>query len=339
MKIVLYKILIFFKIHKIFQYINKNKLIILMYHGFTDRDHLGVENYLGLHIHKEGFEGQLRYLNKNYNIISLREAIDIISNNKKIQKNSVILTMDDGYGSNYKIAYPIIKELNVPVTIFLTTSFVDEKKFLWVDRLEYVINNSSEERLVVGDKKYNLLNVGQRLYCLQDLKMKLKKIKSDKRLKILDEIESSLKIKLNYNNSPEIYKPLSWNEIEEMQKGGLIDFGGHTHTHPILSQCNKEQIKNELLFSKNIIENNLKFKCKFFAYPNGQPEDFNDDVLRCLKDLGYKCAVTTVQGKNSIHDNLYKLKRYPVSNRKDLIEFKIILSGVSSFLNRLRKII
>ena len=30
---------------------------------------------------------------------------------------------------------------------------------------------------------------------------------------------------------------LDWNEIEPMSRSGLIEFGSHTHTHPILSRC------------------------------------------------------------------------------------------------------
>ncbi|OGF28053.1 hypothetical protein A2331_03020 [Candidatus Falkowbacteria bacterium RIFOXYB2_FULL_34_18] len=339
MKIVLYKVLIFLKIHRLFQYVNRNTIIILMYHGFTDHDHRGVENYLGFHIPKSAFEKQLQYLQKDYNIISLKKAVDIIKNKKKIPKNSIVLTIDDGYNSNYSLAYPIIKKLRAPATIFLTTSFVDEQKFLWVDRLEYAINNTKEEKLNIDNNKYILSDTNTKLDCVRSIKSKLKKIKPGKRMVILEGIENELGAKLNSNNAPDIYRPLSWNKIKEMKQSGLVNFGSHTHTHPILSQCNKKQIKNELLFSKNLLEREIGIKCNDFAYPNGQPEDFSEEVVGCLKRINYKCALTTVAGKNNPDTNLYKLKRYPVSNRDDLVEFKIILSGISSFLNKIKNLI
>ena len=40
---------------------------------------------------------------------------------------SVFLTFDDGYIDNYTVLYPIIKQLNVRVSIFAVTNFIDRK--------------------------------------------------------------------------------------------------------------------------------------------------------------------------------------------------------------------
>src|SRR5690606_1373661 len=46
--------------------------------------------------------------------------------------NPIMITMDDGYESNYIYAYPVLKEYNMKATIFLITSLIknEEEKHL-----------------------------------------------------------------------------------------------------------------------------------------------------------------------------------------------------------------
>ena len=55
------------------------------------------------------------------------------------------ITMDDGYYSNYDLAYPVFRKYNVPATIFVVTDYITNqiglKKFTWSNASE-MINNS-----------------------------------------------------------------------------------------------------------------------------------------------------------------------------------------------------
>ena len=70
-----------------------------------------------------------------------------------------------------------------------------------------------------------------------------------------------------------------------------------------------EQIKTELLNSKQLIEKHIDKKVKAFAYPNGREGDFNNDCFNILDVTGYKYAVTTIPGNNYIHTNPFQLHR------------------------------
>jgi peptidoglycan/xylan/chitin deacetylase (PgdA/CDA1 family) len=45
-----------------------------------------------------------------------------------IPRNAFVVTFDDGYANNYSEAWPILRELAVPATIFLATSFLDTQE-------------------------------------------------------------------------------------------------------------------------------------------------------------------------------------------------------------------
>jgi peptidoglycan/xylan/chitin deacetylase (PgdA/CDA1 family) len=110
---------------------------------------------------------------------------------------------------------------------------------------------------------------------------------------------------------------LSWDKIKEMSDYG-IDFQPHTHTHPSLPKLDKEKIKEELVISKEIIEKELKKKAEFLCYPYGH---FDSVVQQILKEVGYKCALTTKRGLVKQNDNPYALNRIGIKDKHGLLRF------------------
>jgi peptidoglycan/xylan/chitin deacetylase (PgdA/CDA1 family) len=312
-----------------------------MYHGFTEKKcHDGIENNKGNHIYIGLFKSQIKYLKEKYNIISLEQYVQSCNTGKKLPNKSIIITIDDGYKSNYALAYPILKEFDIPATIFLTTDFIDNNNFLWVDRLEYAINKTDQDKLhfLRDGKEYNfpLKDRRDKILCNEFIKKELKKTQNESIEKNVDQIEVGLKKKLSESRSvPVIYNPLEWKDIQEMVQNSKIDIGSHTHKHLILSRHDKEVIREELVLSKNIIEKKTGINTGLFCYPNGALGDFNLETLQLIREAGYTCALTTVNGTNSETSNLYELKRFAVGNT-DLKSFILTISGVRHFLSNVK---
>ena len=327
---------LYLQLHRVFQFLNRNRTIILMYHGFTDEEnHEGIENYQGKHIDIEIFRSQIKYIKKNYNVISLHQYIDCCNKKEELPPKSIIITIDDGYKSNYTLAYPIFKEFDIPATIFLTTDFIDNKNFLWVDRLEYAINNTKEKNLnlEIANKKesFDLDTYNGKIVCDKTIRHKLKSMDNEIIDKVIQQIEAKLDVKLSAtHNVPPIYEPLEWDEISEMINTSKVDIGSHTHKHLLLANYDNEVIKNELSLSKKIIERETGITTNLFCYPNGAIGDFNEKTQSLIKESGYSCALTTVRGTNNAISNLYELKRFGVANT-DLKFFIVSISGVRSF--------
>src|SRR3989338_10191242 len=77
------------------------------------------------------FEEMIRHLKKEYNIISLEKAIDLLKSKDDIPENTVVITFDDGYRDNYINAFPILKKYQVPATIFITAGVINNGDTLW----------------------------------------------------------------------------------------------------------------------------------------------------------------------------------------------------------------
>ena len=67
-------------------------------------------------------------LDEGYKFINYGQFKDIVSGRVKAFKKSILLTFDDGYFDNYKFAFPILKELNIPAVCFLITDKIKDFK-------------------------------------------------------------------------------------------------------------------------------------------------------------------------------------------------------------------
>ena len=91
------------------------EVVVLMYHSVD-------KNGWSLSVDPEVFERQMRFLNQNYQVVSLDKIIRYAKGEISLPSKSVAITFDDGYLDNYLNAWPILKKYNLPATIFLITN-------------------------------------------------------------------------------------------------------------------------------------------------------------------------------------------------------------------------
>ena len=98
---------------------------VLLYHNLDDNYTVG--NHI-TNISPSLFEEHmLGLLERGYNPIFVSDYYEYINDGKELPENPIMVTFDDGYLSNYEYAYPILKKLNIPATIFVVTSTVGEE--------------------------------------------------------------------------------------------------------------------------------------------------------------------------------------------------------------------
>ncbi len=100
-----------------------NGLPVFMYHFFYDSSK-GETARDGNWIDVSKFESHLKYLTENnYYFPTWNEVSDYIDGKIYLPKKSVVLTVDDGDESFFKVALPVIKKYNIKITEFLVTSW------------------------------------------------------------------------------------------------------------------------------------------------------------------------------------------------------------------------
>ncbi|MGE5328751.1 MAG: polysaccharide deacetylase family protein [Deltaproteobacteria bacterium] len=106
---------------------NNTFIPILLYHNF---DYKIKDSLLPTTITPDEFEEQIKYLTSNgYTGITFTQLYNYINGKQSLPAKPFIVTMDDGYYSNYKYAYPILKKYNTPSTIFVVSSYIGNTKY------------------------------------------------------------------------------------------------------------------------------------------------------------------------------------------------------------------
>ena len=74
----------------------------------------------------------MEYKQKGYTFIPIDDLSSLIAHHSSLStKRFICVTFDDGYRDNYTLAYPLLKRLGVPFTVYVTTGFIDDRLPMW----------------------------------------------------------------------------------------------------------------------------------------------------------------------------------------------------------------
>ncbi|MDD5069956.1 MAG: polysaccharide deacetylase family protein [Candidatus Omnitrophica bacterium] len=113
---------------------------ILMYHSI---DSSRVNSYAA--VSPENFEKQIQFIKqKGYFVLSMSEYCRALIEKKKLPRNSVVITFDDGFKNN-TLAADILKKYDMPATIFVIVNELGKEESLSQADLRHIIQNTDIE--------------------------------------------------------------------------------------------------------------------------------------------------------------------------------------------------
>lgn len=98
---------------------------------------------------------------------------------------------------------------------------------------------------------------------------------------------------------------LTWEQLAEINSSG-IECAAHTHTHPELDMLSPSAARDEIVRSKDLLEDHLGQRISSFAYPFGF---YSSRVMRIVRESGFDSACAIRRKMSSLHDNTYALAR------------------------------
>lgn len=285
-------------------------VVVLMYHDLCDDD----DFRSWLRVKKSSFEFQIR---------KLLELGQFIQPSDLFQKDTLrkdtlnfLVTFDDGFVNNYKLALPVLKKFQIPALFFISTGHTLSGEPFWFD---WIISSIQIYKITSLDLRYLGLRdyrffPSEGLKRWNDIQTLLVDIKTKGNA---TDPEIKRVISFFRKNFPDVreeiilkYRPLVENEICRMQSSGLCHFGSHSHRHEILTYLTAKDLRMNLVESKKFLEKLLGQPVIHFAYPNG---DTNSCVTRCCRQNGYQFGYLAASGLVNKHAHPMYIPRISVS--------------------------
>lgn len=294
-----------------------------MYHRVLTKDE--VARYPvqpGMYVLDSVFAQQMSFVRRNFTVLSLQELLDLWQRGEwSAHARYCVITFDDGWLDNYRHAYPVLKQLRMPATIFLPTDYVGSNEWFWPDQLAVLCKVVADRRqrqeplaAVEGVLSGFLSEDASRLIEASVSQEQLgdEIIERCKHLPIerIRELVQALAVELRVT-LPLDRVIVNWDEVREMSRGG-VSFGSHSCTHRIMTTITSHEVFDELVRSRQVLLDQGANYVPVYCYPNGNSDASIQDLV---KASGYEAAVSVRMGlEGSNPENRYAIRRIGIHN-------------------------
>ena len=210
---------------------------------------------------------------KRYRIIGMEEFYDSWKRGRTWPRHSVMITFDDGFKNNLRAGH-ILHELGIEATFFVISDVVDCDFMPWYMRFAHILSTRCKHKCQLGGTTADLLDFMQRRQWVRAAKEHLLSVIAERRDELLDGLADQLGSR-PIDPADTDYAYFSSEDIRELRRLGMV-VGCHSATHTNLARCNADQLRREIVESREKLSGVLGEPVDFMSYPDGR---FNDAVL------------------------------------------------------------
>jgi peptidoglycan/xylan/chitin deacetylase (PgdA/CDA1 family) len=245
--------------------------LIFCYHRLVDK-----VRYPGTEITPAAFEAQMKELkDKGITVISMQDLLAWKRGEKNIPPRCAVITFDDGWKSQYEVAWPMMKKFGYPLTLFIYTEGVRGGSLGGGEAITW-------EQL--ADMRDNGVDIQAHTATHQDLR--------------------------------------------EGHTVMVIEPGGKRSKKKLTGADYEKWVQNEVVGSKELLEQRLGIKVNCFAVPFG---NYNDRVKELARNAGYEAMFTVYGQPITFTSPLDALGRYAIeANKPKVFADAVSMIGAST---------
>ncbi len=273
------------------------RLWVLMYHRILPSDDARtLTEEPGMIVTPATFAMHLEVLREHFEFVALDAWLNARAQGKPLPARACAITFDDGWRDNYEFAWPLLRKYQVPATIFLVSDMIGTTRAFWPNRLARLLHRaganwaSNPALLWLSSQLPANLPATDFREMLAHCVAHCKTMREELLLERLAQAEQQLAIATDASADL-----MDWQQIDEMASSGLIRFGSHTRNHMrLLPDADESRLLDEVIGSKQQLEQQLQKPVELFCYPNGDASPVAEHAV----SQHYLGAVTTARGIN-----------------------------------------
>ena len=253
-------------------------VVVLLYHRVTS---LKIDTHQ-LAVTPENFRDQMNFVKNHYKVLRFEDDWSSTT------EPSVVVTFDDGYADNYYEALPIIEDVGIPATFFVSSRLIETQQEFWWDAVDYILLGNWEfpDKFRLIDETYghiwNTKTECDRMIFHKEIIPLMINIDVIRRNQWLKQLRDWIKLKEVVRNT---HRPMTVMELCQFATSKFVTIGVHTHNHVCLSAISQSRQEEEIITSKRQLEGWLNNAINIFSYPYGGKNHYNEHSVNICKEL------------------------------------------------------
>jgi peptidoglycan/xylan/chitin deacetylase (PgdA/CDA1 family) len=268
------------------------------------------------------FETLLTMLARRVEFLTLSEACARLRQGRRLLRDTVVLTFDDGLRSQFVYVYPLLQRYQAKATFFVVPGLMTERRWLWnheaLVRLEETPTEDLPQLPELACCGESQPGSQARQKHTREVVEQMKRLSEPQRQHILNALRAVHPYLLEHHPLSPRYDLMTWDDLLCLDTE-LVEIGSHSYTHGILQGLSEHSLAQEVRASRLAIEQRLGHPVTSFCYPNG---DYDDATLHWVREC-YDQAVTVAEAVASRPLDFHQLPRIWVSSDHEDALFRL----------------
>ena len=313
------------------------RLLIVCWHGVTTGDEH--EWNPSMYITQERLRERLRGLRDGgYNVLPLANAVERLYDGT-LPPRSIALTFDDGATDFERLAVPVLREFNMPATVYLTTYYCNARFPVFDVILTYVIwkgRNSGADLAPLCESPVPLPVAGdadrkRTRKALHDFAT-ARKLSAAEKNAFVTRVAASLGVDYDDIMARDVMAIMTPDAVRGLP-ADLVDVQLHTHRH--------RTPRDAALFAREIEDNAAEIRTlrgedatlDHFCYPSGV---YYGEFLPWLREQGVRYATTCLPDLATRDTEPLLIPRFVDAMTQPAVVFEAWASGFAALMPRRR---
>ncbi len=205
------------------------------------------------------------------------------------------MTFDDGYGDFYDHALPLLQKKGIPAAVFVVSGLVGTQRLQIHDRL-YLLLARRFRRRMKQDAAFTTLPLPgiDAMTPYRATRTLLETLPLASLEHVIQALEAEDPIE---EDTFKPFQSLTWEKLDTIHRAG-IEIGSHTRSHILLTRESRQCVQDELVESRQELEQRLPTRVRHIAYPSGL---WDTDAVHAAATAGYQFGFSGCMHRNTRH--------------------------------------